>query len=141
MTPEPMMMTSKRIRGPERSLSDSVRLSVFGPSPRPSPPGGRGRKEDHVISAIIILVSALFVVRSSNLIHAVLWLAMTLLGTAALYAQLNAPFLAGVQVLTYVGGVVTLMIFGVMVTRRHAGSVAPAERVSNVRGALAAEHS
>jgi NADH-quinone oxidoreductase subunit J len=69
----------------------------------------------------IILVSALFVVRSKNLIHAVLWLALTLLGTAALYAQLDAPFLAGVQVLTYVGGVVTLMIFGVMVTRRHEG--------------------
>ncbi len=65
--------------------------------------------------------SAVFVVRAKNLVHAVLWLGVTLLGTAALYAQLNAPFLAGVQVLTYVGGVVTLMIFGVMVTRRHEG--------------------
>ena len=79
-----------------------------------------------LVSAVI-LVSALFVVRSQNLIHAVLWLALTLLGTAALYAQLNAPFLAGVQVLTYVGGVVTLMIFGVMVTRRHEGVEAPSE--------------
>lgn len=87
-----------------------------------------------MISAIIILVSAVFVVRSSNLIHAVLWLAMTLLGTAALYAQLNAPFLAGVQVLTYVGGVVTLMIFGVMVTRRHEGAEAPTENDSDERG-------
>jgi len=87
-----------------------------------------------MISGIIILVSAVFVVRSSNLIHAVLWLAMTLLGTAALYAQLNAPFLAGVQVLTYVGGVVTLMIFGVMVTRRHEGAEAPIENDSDERG-------
>lgn len=84
--------------------------------------------------AAIILVSALFVVRAKNLIHAVLWLAVTLLGTAALYAQFNAPFLAGVQVLTYVGGVVTLMIFGVMVTRRHGGSEAPAESDSDEKG-------
>ncbi len=78
------------------------------------------------VVAMIILGSALFVVRAQNLIHAVLWLGVTLLGTAALYAQLNAPFLAGVQVLTYVGGVVTLMIFGVMVTRRHEGIAAEA---------------
>lgn len=82
----------------------------------------------------VILVSALFVVRSQNLIHAVLWLALTLLGTAALYAQLNAPFLAGVQVLTYVGGVVTLMIFGVMVTRRHEGAEAPSKSDFDERG-------
>lgn len=78
------------------------------------------------IISSIILISALFVVRATNLIHAVLWLGVTLLGTAALYAQLNAPFLAGVQVLTYVGGVVTLMIFGVMVTRRHESIAAEA---------------
>lgn len=87
-----------------------------------------------VAVSAVILVSALFVVRSSNLIHAVLWLAMTLLGTAALYAMLNAPFLAGVQILTYVGGVVTLMIFGVMVTRRHESVDAPATNATDERG-------
>jgi NADH-quinone oxidoreductase subunit J len=86
------------------------------------------------LSSAIILASALFVVRSKNLIHSVLWLAMTLLGTAALYAQLDAPFLAGVQVLTYVGGVVTLMIFGVMVTRRHEGANAPSDHGEEDRG-------
>ena len=87
-----------------------------------------------VIVAAVILVSALFVVRAKNLIHAVLWLAVTLLGTAALYAQLNAPFLAGVQVLTYVGGVVTLMIFGVMVTRRHESVDIAAESDADEKG-------
>jgi len=90
------------------------------------------------IAAAIIAVSALMVVRSTNLIHAVLWLALSLLGTAALYALLAAPFLAGVQVLTYVGGVVTLMIFGVMVTRRHEGAEAPITADSDERGFLAA---
>jgi NADH-quinone oxidoreductase subunit J len=88
--------------------------------------------------ASIIGVSAVLVVRSKNLIHAVLWLAVALLGTAGLYAMLDAPFLAGVQVLTYVGGVVTLMIFGVMVTRRHEGAEAPAENDPDERGFIAA---
>jgi len=72
--------------------------------------------------ALLTLVSGFFVVKSTDLIRAVMWLALTLLFTAVLYVMLNAPFLAGVQVLTYVGGVVTLTIFGVMVTRRHEGT-------------------
>ncbi len=90
------------------------------------------------VIAAIILVCAVFVVRSKNLIHAVLWLALTLLGTAALYAMLDSPFLAGVQVLTYVGGIVTLMIFGVMVTRRHEGTESAADSVSPDKGFIAA---
>ncbi|MBE2250781.1 MAG: NADH-quinone oxidoreductase subunit J [Myxococcus sp.] len=84
--------------------------------------------------ALVMIVSALFVVRARHLIHAALWLGVTLLATAVLYAQLNAPFLAGVQVLTYVGGLLTLMIFGVMVTRRHEGLDAAAESDGKDRG-------
>lgn len=90
------------------------------------------------IVAAVTLLSALFVVQSKNLVHAVMWLAASLLGTAALYAMMDAPFLSGIQVLTYVGGVVTLMIFGVMITRKHDGSVIPAGGVKLVRGAVAA---
>lgn len=90
------------------------------------------------IVAAVTVVSALYVVRCTDLVHAVLWLAVTLLGTAVLYAMLDAPFLAGVQVLTYVGGVVTLMVFGVMLTQRHDGSVAAAGNVKSLRGAAAA---
>ena len=82
------------------------------------------------------LASACLVVRVANLVHAVLWLGVTLVATAALYATLGASFLAGVQVLVYVGGVVTLMIFGVMITRRHDGILVPAESGGQVRGAL-----
>lgn len=73
------------------------------------------------IVAGFALLSAIAVVRSHDLVHAVLWLGVTLFTTAVLYAILGASFIAGVQVLLYVGGVVTLMIFGVMVTRRHDG--------------------
>jgi NADH-quinone oxidoreductase subunit J len=73
------------------------------------------------IVAGFALLSAIAVVRSHDLVHAVLWLGVTLFATAVLYAILGASFIAGVQVLLYIGGVVTLMIFGVMVTRRHDG--------------------
>lgn len=90
------------------------------------------------LAAAVVVVAAVLVVRSRNLVHSVFWLALALLGTAALYALLDAPFLAGVQVLTYIGGVVTLMIFGVMVTGRHTGAVAEIDWSGSVRGLLVA---
>jgi NADH:ubiquinone oxidoreductase subunit 6 (subunit J) len=91
-----------------------------------------------LIALVLVVFPALRVVLSRDLVRAVLWLAITLLGTAVLYALLHAPFLAGVQVLTYVGGVVTLMIFGVMVTRKHESSVVAIDGANQLRGALAA---
>lgn len=88
--------------------------------------------------AACALFSAVCVVRNRNLVHAALWLGVTLLATAALYAMLDASFLAGVQVLLYVGGVSILMIFGVMITRKHDGIVVDAESAKEPRAALAA---
>jgi NADH-quinone oxidoreductase subunit J len=90
------------------------------------------------VLAACLLLSASFVVRVANLVHAVLWLGVTLVITAALYVLLDASFLAGVQVLLYVGGVVTLMVFGVMLTRRHDGTAAVAGSTGAGRGILAA---
>jgi len=91
-----------------------------------------------LLALILVGVPALRVVTSGNLVRAILWLAATLLGTAVLYALLHAAFLAGVQVLTYVGGVVTLMVFGVMVTRKHEGTTFTIDGNGRLRGALAA---
>jgi NADH-quinone oxidoreductase subunit J len=71
-----------------------------------------------IIAACLVL-SALFVVGGKNLIHCVLWLGVTLAMTAVLFVFVGAPFLASIQVLLYTGGVLTLMLFGVMLTRRH----------------------
>jgi NADH:ubiquinone oxidoreductase subunit 6 (subunit J) len=90
------------------------------------------------IAAACALASALFVVQSDNLVHAALWLGVTLLSTAGVYAILGASLLAGVQVLLYVGGVVTLVLFGVMITRKHEGIVVRAESRNRVRGGAAA---
>lgn len=77
----------------------------------------------------VILVSAwmvtcgLFVVVSKNLVHGVFWLAAMLLGTAVLYVMMDASFLAAVQVILYTGGVITMMLFGVMLTMRNPGTI------------------
>jgi NADH:ubiquinone oxidoreductase subunit 6 (subunit J) len=86
----------------------------------------------------VLLFGALATVATHNLVRAVFWLSLTLAATAALYVLLDAGFLAGVQVLTYVGGVVTLMIFGVMVTRRHDGGPIPSLGADGFRAFLVA---
>src|SRR5512141_3285160 len=70
-----------------------------------------------LVVAGVILGSALLVVTSRNLIHAALWLIVTLFGVAVLYALLNAGFLAVVQVVIYIGAIAILFIFAVMLTR------------------------
>lgn len=91
-----------------------------------------------IVFGALALVAAVMVVRSRHLIRAVLWLGASLVATAALYVTLDASFLAAVQVMVYVGGVVTLMIFGVMMTRRHEGLTAPAASERPALGALIA---
>lgn len=70
-----------------------------------------------LITAAVILGSAAATVVSRNLIHAALWLIVTLFGVAVLYAILNAGFLAVVQVVIYIGAIAILFIFAVMLTR------------------------
>ena len=84
------------------------------------------------ILAIALVGSALRVVGSRDLVHSVLWLALTLVSTAVGYVVLHADFLAAVQVLLYTGGVITLMLFGVMLTRRHEGSAVVAHGSSGL---------
>jgi len=71
-----------------------------------------------VLTALLVL-SAIKVVSTRDLVHAVLWLGVVLVLTAIMFLTLGAPFLAGIQLLLYTGGVITLMLFGVMLTRRH----------------------
>lgn len=74
------------------------------------------------ILAGIAIISALMVVSVKNLVHAVLSLALMLLSVAGLYLLLNAEFLALVQVLIYIGAIVVLFIFLIMLTARISDS-------------------
>ncbi len=71
-----------------------------------------------VLTAALIISSALMVVTTRNLIHAALWLVSTLFGVAILYAKLDASFLAVAQVVVYIGAIAIMFIFAVMLTRR-----------------------
>jgi NADH-quinone oxidoreductase subunit J len=68
--------------------------------------------------AIVTLVSAGVVVYSRNVIYSAFSLLFTLCGVAGLYILLNADFLAVTQVLVYVGGILVLLLFGVMLTNK-----------------------
>ena len=72
-----------------------------------------------LLTAGLILGSALMVVTTRNLLHAALWLVVALFGVAVLYAILQASFLAVVQVVVYIGAIAILFIFVVMLTRRE----------------------
>jgi NADH-quinone oxidoreductase subunit J len=72
-----------------------------------------------LLTAVLVLGSALMVVTVRNLLHAALWLVASLFGVAVLYAILQANFLAVVQVVIYIGAIAILFIFAVMLTRRQ----------------------
>jgi NADH-quinone oxidoreductase subunit J len=70
------------------------------------------------VFAFITVVSAFVVVFSRNIIYAAFSLLFTFFGVAGLYVLLNADFLAVTQILIYVGGILVLLLFGVMLTSR-----------------------
>ncbi len=71
-----------------------------------------------IILAAVSLGGAVMVVSARKLIHAALWLILTLFGVALLYGLLDAGFLAAAQVVIYIGAIAILFIFAVMLTRR-----------------------
>ena len=81
------------------------------------------------IFGALILVSAVWVVALKNLFRAALSLGLVLLGVAAIFLLLEAEFLAFVQVLIYVGAILTLVVFAIMLTAHlQTAPTAPASR-------------
>jgi NADH-quinone oxidoreductase subunit J len=71
--------------------------------------------------ALVGTVGALRLVTSKNVVHAALYLVVTLASVGAVYLLLAAEFVAWVQVLIYVGAIVVLLLFGLMLTRAPIG--------------------
>ncbi len=67
----------------------------------------------YLLSALAIL-SALAVILRRNPVHSAIALIITLLSLAGLYLMLYAPFVAGVQIILYVGGIMVLFLFVIM---------------------------
>ena len=75
------------------------------------------------IIAAIVVVSALRMVTTRNIVHAALYLVAVLAGLGALYILLTAEFVATTQVLVYIGAVMVLFLFGIMLTKAPLGGV------------------
>lgn len=89
------------------------------------------------LSGLVMIIGGLLVVNSKDLVRSVLWLALLLISTSALYVSLAAEFIGAVQILLYTGGVVTLMLFGLMLTSRITGARVLHESHNRLRGAIA----
>jgi NADH:ubiquinone oxidoreductase subunit 6 (subunit J) len=92
-----------------------------------------------ILLAALTLAGAVWVVTLRNLFRAALSLGLVLLGIAGLFILLEAEFLAFAQILIYVGAVLTLVIFAVMLTAKTQGSaVTPASRQTVPAAAVSA---
>ena len=80
------------------------------------------------IIAAVVVISAFRVVTTSNVVHAALYLVGVLAGIGGLYILLAAEFVATTQYLVYIGAIVVLFLFGIMLTR------APIGRTANLTG-------
>ncbi|MEU5209756.1 NADH-quinone oxidoreductase subunit J [Streptomyces sp. NPDC020742] len=74
-----------------------------------------------LLVGIATLGAAVITVTTRQLVHAALWLVIALGGIAVEYLLLTAEFIAWVQVLIYVGSVVVLLLFGLMLTKAPIG--------------------
>ncbi|MEU6391960.1 NADH-quinone oxidoreductase subunit J [Streptomyces sp. NPDC046939] len=74
-----------------------------------------------LLVGLVTFGAAIVTVTTKQLVHAALWLVVALGGLAVEYLLLTAEFIAWVQVLIYVGSVVVLLLFGLMLTRAPIG--------------------
>ncbi len=73
------------------------------------------------VIALVSIASALKMVTTDNVVHAALYLLVVLAAVAAVYVILGAEFAAATQVLVYIGAILVLLLFGVMLTRARLG--------------------
>ncbi|MPZ87819.1 MAG: NADH-quinone oxidoreductase subunit J [Nitriliruptorales bacterium] len=82
--------------------------------------------------AVIGGASAILVVTARNVVHSALYLVVALLTVAATFLLVGAEFLAWAQVLVYVGAVVVLILFGLMLTRAPIGPMAQGNELGRI---------
>ena len=84
--------------------------------------------------ALMMVVAAVRVVTTRNIVHAALYLVLVLAGVAAQYILLAAEFVAITQVLVYIGAVVVLFLFGIMLTRAPMGKMHDTDNEQRIVG-------
>jgi NADH:ubiquinone oxidoreductase subunit 6 (subunit J) len=87
--------------------------------------------------AVLTIASAGYIIFTKNILHAAFALLCTFIGIAALYVLASADFLAIVQIMVYIGGVLVLLIFGIMLTHRvSVQNIIPSENKNTFFGVL-----
>jgi NADH-quinone oxidoreductase subunit J len=84
-----------------------------------------------LLFSVVAVASAVLAMTSHQLVHSALWLVVTLGAIAGCFVLMTAEFVAWVQVLVYVGSIVVLVIFALMMTRQPA--TGPTAEVTNNR--------
>ena len=84
--------------------------------------------------AAVMVGAALRVVTTKDIVHAALYLVLVLSGVAALYILLAAEFIAITQVLVYIGAIVVLFLFGIMLTRAPVGELEDSDNEQRIVG-------
>jgi NADH-quinone oxidoreductase subunit J len=86
--------------------------------------------------ALTMVVAAIRVVTTKNIVHAALYLVLVLAGVAAQYILLAAEFVAITQVLVYIGAIVVLFLFGIMLTRAPMGPMHDSDNEQRIVGVV-----
>ena len=88
------------------------------------------------ITSAIMLFSAFKVVTTGNVVHAALYLVIVLAGAAALFILLGSDFVGATQVLVYIGAIIVLFLFGIMLTKAQLGDDGSVQKEQRSMGAL-----
>lgn len=88
------------------------------------------------ITSAIMLFSAFKVVTTGNVVHAALYLVIVLAGAAALFILLGSDFVGATQILVYIGAIIVLFLFGIMLTKAQLGDDDSVQKEQRSMGAL-----
>jgi len=88
------------------------------------------------IIAALMIFSALKVVTTGNVVHAALYLVIVLAGVAAIFILLGSDFVGATQVLVYIGAIIVLFLFGIMLTRARLGDDESVDNENRTVGAI-----
>jgi NADH-quinone oxidoreductase subunit J len=86
--------------------------------------------------ASLMIYAAIRVVTTKNVVHAALFLVLVLVGVGANFVLLQAEFVAMTQILVYVGAIVVLFLFGIMLTKAPLGRSDDLDNVKNRAAAV-----
>lgn len=88
------------------------------------------------IIAGLMLFSALKMVTTGNVVHAALYLVIVLAASAAIFILLGSDFVGATQILVYIGAIIVLFLFGIMLTKAQLGDDDSVEEEKRTMGAL-----